>query len=248
MRIDITSTTLEYKAVAKIDEDDEGEDGGFPQRIHIQTSINPFVLGTLSWLLDNIHHPSFSSPVPLNIREIASPHVITPIIDRLASVITELTLGLTDVSSAKTILSYITEPFQVVIDGAAKLSWPLPKLTDLSLEQCSDLEPEFIMGCIQRRAGHGTSLEGRPKHQEELPSKLTRLGLPYGSSTIGLLEMFPDYKEWSGLDMDQKKNVVTMNAVNLRGLFLTAMIRTEVSICWVSRRDQESFSTWPPRD
>ncbi|KAG8985270.1 hypothetical protein FRB93_005920 [Tulasnella sp. JGI-2019a] len=201
MNIDITSSTLEYEATVEVDEDDEGEGGNTSKPIIIHASgdqfTEEFVLKTLSWLVDNLHTPSITSPVSLNIRGITSSHAMTHIIDRLSSVITNLNLQLTDETSAKAIVSYLAEPFQ---DGTTKLRWPLPKLTDLSFGGCDDLKPEVILGYIQRRAGHGLFWEGQSEDHKELPARLNRLGLPPGFSTAGLLELFPDCMEWSGLD------------------------------------------------
>ncbi|KAG8981581.1 hypothetical protein FRB93_008535 [Tulasnella sp. JGI-2019a] len=162
-----------------------------------------FVLETLSWLLDNLHTLSITSPVSLTIRSIVSPRAITHIIDPLSSVITNLNLDLT---GPKAIVSYLAEPFQVTIDGAIKLRWPLPKLTDLSFDWYDDLEPDLILGCIQRRAGRGLFWAGQSEGPEELPARLTRLRFPHRFSTAGLPEVFPDYMEWSGLDPEDVKD------------------------------------------
>ncbi|KAG8978000.1 hypothetical protein FRB93_011413, partial [Tulasnella sp. JGI-2019a] len=200
----ITSTTLEYAATAGTNKEDE-EDEEFSQCIHIQASgdqfTEGFILETLSWLLDNLYTPSISLPISLNICGITSSHAITHIIDLLPSVITNLNLNLIGASSAQTIL-YLTEPFQVIIDGTPKLQWLLPKLMDPSFEMCDDLEPEIILGCIQHHAGCGPFWAGWSEHHEELLARLTRLILPYGSSTKGLMQMFPNYMEWSRLEQE----------------------------------------------
>ncbi|KAG9028511.1 hypothetical protein FRB95_006372 [Tulasnella sp. JGI-2019a] len=201
--IDITPTTLEYEAIEKVDEDDEGEGENSSKRISINATgdqfTESFALETFSWLLDNLPTLLISSPVSLNIRETDSSHAITHIIDQLSSVITNLNLGLTD---AQIIVSYLAEPFQVIIGGTTELRWPLPKLTNLSFEWCDDLEPEIILDCIQRRAGRGPFWGGRGEQREELPARLTRLTLPHGSSTERLMQIFPDYMEWSGLERE----------------------------------------------
>ncbi|KAG8994918.1 hypothetical protein FRB94_009541 [Tulasnella sp. JGI-2019a] len=206
VNIDIGSTALRYEAIAKINEDDEEgeggeeEDGRLVQRIRIQASgdrfTDGFALETLSWLLDNVHTSSFSSPVTLNIRELAFSPQLTIIIDRLSSVITDLNLKLSGVS-AKTIVSYLAKPFKVVTDGTITLRWPLPNLTDLSFERCNNIKSEVILGCVQRRAGRGLS-GGWRRQREELPVRLTRLRLPRGSSIMELKRIFPDCMEWCG--------------------------------------------------
>ncbi|KAG8976389.1 hypothetical protein FRB94_001919 [Tulasnella sp. JGI-2019a] len=211
--IDIGSTFLEYRVTAKInqdydgDEDDEGEgedgeDDMMVKCIRIHASGDQFTGGfameTLSWLLDNLHTPSFSLPVSLTIGE---PDSSALIIERLSSTITYLELCLSG-ASAKTIVSYLAEPFNAVIDGMATLRWPLPNLTNISFQRCNDIEPEVILGCIQRRAGRGLSSEGRREHREELPAKLTRLRLPRGSSITELKRVFPDCIEWGGPELE----------------------------------------------
>ncbi|KAG9005640.1 hypothetical protein FRB93_009566 [Tulasnella sp. JGI-2019a] len=207
LNIHIGSTALRYEATAKVDRGDEREHGEF---IHILASSglfsgntdNSFALGTVSWLLNNVHSPSFSQPVFLDIHQIASSAPVTPIIERLSSVITKLKLGRIDASLVKTILSYLAEPFEVIVDGTTTLRWLLPNLTNLSFEQCDDLEPEVILACIHRRTGRGLPLEGRCEHREELPAMLTSPRLPFGYSTIALMRIFPDLMEWSGLEPD----------------------------------------------
>ncbi|KAG8983664.1 hypothetical protein FRB93_007104 [Tulasnella sp. JGI-2019a] len=182
LRIDIKSTGLEYETIPKINEGEEEEKvGRLVQHIHITTSgdrsTNGFALETLSWLLDTIHTPSFSSPVSLDIRGLASSPPLTLIIDKLSPIVTYLNLELSGIS-AKTILSYLAKPFKVVIDGAKTLRWPLPNLTELSVEGCGDLESEVVLHCVQRRAGRGLSSDGSRKQREELPAGLTLLHLP----------------------------------------------------------------------
>ncbi|KAG9026193.1 hypothetical protein FRB95_009308 [Tulasnella sp. JGI-2019a] len=203
--IGIRSTGLEYEATPKINEDDDDEEeevGRLLQRIRIRVSGNRFTDGfaleTLSWLLDNIHTPSFSSPISLHIIELASSPPLTLIINQLSPVITYLNLELSG-ASAKTIVSYLAEPFKVVIDETTTLRWSLPNLTDLSFEGCNDLKPEVILRCVQRRAGRGLPLEGS---REQLPARLTRLRLPHGSSIVGLKREFPDCMEWCGLELE----------------------------------------------
>ncbi|KAG9005642.1 hypothetical protein FRB93_009568 [Tulasnella sp. JGI-2019a] len=205
LSIDIGSTALRYEATAKADGDDEKEHGEFI-RILVSACLfignpgNSFSLETLSWLLNNVHSPEFSQPVFLDIHQIASSAPITPAIDRLSSVITKLKLGRTDASLVKTVLSYLAEPFEVVVDGTTTLRWPHPNLMDLSFEECDDLEPEVILACIQRRAGRRLSEEGRREYREEPPARLIRLRLPYGSPTAAVMQMFPDCMEWCGPD------------------------------------------------
>ncbi|KAG9039933.1 hypothetical protein FRB95_004405 [Tulasnella sp. JGI-2019a] len=206
LRISIASASLQYTATTEMDEDDEDQEQRDGE-IHIQASgdqfASPFALETLSWLLDNVHTPSFSPPVSLIISQITS-QAITPIIDRLSSAITELGLALDDTSSAEVIISYLAEPSEVDVDGTMMLRWPLPNLIDLDLERCRDLKPEVVLACVQRRAGRGFSSEGRREHCEELPARLTRLRLPYQSSTAALVEMPPDCMEWCGLELVQQ--------------------------------------------
>ncbi|KAG8983656.1 hypothetical protein FRB93_007096 [Tulasnella sp. JGI-2019a] len=206
--IDIRSTVLEYEAIPKINEDDDGKEeenevAGLVQRIRIRAPgdrfTDGFALETLSWLLDNIHTPSFSLPVSLNIRELASSPPLTLIINQLSPAITYLNLKQSS-ALAKTIVSYLAEPFEVVMDGTTTIKWPLPNLTDLSFERCADLEPEFIFGCVQRRAGRGLSLEGSREQREKLPAGLTRICLSHGSSTVQLKRLLPDCREWCGLE------------------------------------------------
>ncbi|KAG8998603.1 hypothetical protein FRB93_013535 [Tulasnella sp. JGI-2019a] len=187
------------------EEEKEKENGGVTQCISIQASGDQFtsVFGfeTLTWLLDKVHTPSFSLPVLLRISGITSSQVITPTIDRLSFAIASLELALDDVSSAKTIISYLSEPFEVDVDGTTTLRWPLPNLTYLSFEWCKDLEPEIILACVQRRAGCGLSSRGGCEHHEELPPRLARLCLPRQSSSANIMRMFPDCMEWCGLDL-----------------------------------------------
>ncbi|KAG8998366.1 hypothetical protein FRB94_009875 [Tulasnella sp. JGI-2019a] len=208
--IAIGSTGLGYKATAKINEDSNGddeddEDGMLVQLIHIQASGDRFTHGpaveTLSWLLDNVHTPSFSPPISLTILELDSSYPLILIMERLSSSITYLNLQLSS-TSAKTIISYLAEPVKVVMDGTTTLRWPLPNLTDLNFKWCDFLEPEAVLRCAQRRAGRGLLSEGRREHREELPAKLTRLRLPRGSSIVELKRVFPDCMEWGGLELE----------------------------------------------
>ncbi|KAG9000678.1 hypothetical protein FRB94_005226 [Tulasnella sp. JGI-2019a] len=203
VNIGIASTTLEYEAIVEVDEDYEGKGGNSSKHIIIHASgdqfTEEFALKTLSWLADNLHTPSITSPVSLNIGEITSSQAVTHILDLLSSVITNLNLDLTDASSVKAIVSYLAEPFQ---DETTKLRWPLPKLTDLSFDRRDDMDPEIILGCIQRRAGHGLFWEGRSEGREELPARLIKLSLFHGSLSAEVLKMFPDCMEWSGLDLE----------------------------------------------
>ncbi|KAG9025410.1 hypothetical protein FRB95_010206 [Tulasnella sp. JGI-2019a] len=210
VNIRITPNVLEYKATTEIDEDDdeEEEDGDLVQRIHIQVFgdglANDSAWETLSWLVDNVHTPSFSSPVSLEIRGITSPHVFTHIIDGLSSA-TKLDLSLTNISSIETIVSHLGEPSKTIVDGNTTPRWPLPNLKELSFRWCSkDLEPTVVMRCIQRRAGHGFSLEGMLEDPEKLPTRLTKLSFPRGSSTTEVMRMFPDCMEWCGLELDEE--------------------------------------------
>ncbi|KAG8998604.1 hypothetical protein FRB93_013536 [Tulasnella sp. JGI-2019a] len=206
LSIHVGSTFLQYIATVEIDEESERERDR-EQRIHIQASgeqsTSAFAFETLSWLLDNVHTPSFSIPVSLHISQITSSQATTPIIDRLSSSITKLELALDDASLAKTIISYLAEPFEVDVDGTTRLRWPLPHLADLSFMWCRDLEPVAILACVQHRAGRGSSSEGRREYREELPARLTRLRLPHRSSTEAVMGMFPDCMEWCGLDLEE---------------------------------------------
>ncbi|KAG9005634.1 hypothetical protein FRB93_009560 [Tulasnella sp. JGI-2019a] len=195
LSIHVKSGSLQYKATSKMGGDDEKEYGDLAQRIHIQASGdffpqhigNDFALKTLVWLLNNVHPPSFSQPVSLYISGIDPSQAIISAIHQLSSIITKLNIGVS--SSAQTIVSYLAEPFEVIVDGTTTLKWPLPNLTDLSFERCNDLESEVILACLQRRAGRGLPPEGRC---EELPARLTRLHLPFGYS---LKQMFSDCME-----------------------------------------------------
>ncbi|KAG8987577.1 hypothetical protein FRB93_004448 [Tulasnella sp. JGI-2019a] len=137
--IQLTSNALEYNAVPKIDQDcDEEVDGKWGRRIHIRAYgdqfTNDFALESLVWLLDNVHPPSFSSHISLDIFRIPSSPALTLTIDQLSPVIMELNLGLADSSFSKAIILYLAEPFRVVVDGTTTLKWPLPNLTVLSFE------------------------------------------------------------------------------------------------------------------
>ncbi|KAG9004186.1 hypothetical protein FRB94_002618 [Tulasnella sp. JGI-2019a] len=195
--INVGSQSLDYKAVTNADRCDEST-----RCICIKASghqfTDAFALETLSWLLDNVHSPSFSLPVFLSISEILPSCELFTIIDRLSYVITYLFLALPN-PAAKTIISYLAGPFEIVIDGATILRWPLPNLTELDLQWCGDLELADVLACVQRRAGRGLFLKGKREHREELPAKLLRLDPPLGFSTAELVETFPDYMEWSGL-------------------------------------------------
>ncbi|KAG8982704.1 hypothetical protein FRB93_007925 [Tulasnella sp. JGI-2019a] len=199
LTIRLAAATLQYEATGQTTE----ADGQSVQCICINSSNNRFTrnndnnyaLETLSWLLDNIHTLSFSSPVFLHISDINSPHVIMSIMDQLSSVVTELHLALTDISS-KFILSYLAEPVKLGVGSSATLKWPLPNLKELSVEWCHNLSPEVVLTCVQRRAGRGP---GGRADREELPITLSKLVLPEGSSTATILRMFPDCMEWSGL-------------------------------------------------
>ncbi|KAG8987605.1 hypothetical protein FRB93_004477, partial [Tulasnella sp. JGI-2019a] len=203
LTIRLAASTLQYKTA----EQNAGVDDQLVQRICINSSGdrfprnngNNYALETLSWLLDNVHTPSFSSPVLLHVSDIDSPHVITSIMDRLSSVITEVHLALTDISSSKSILSYLAEPFKLGVGETTTFKWPLPNLKELSVEWCRNLSPEIVLACVQRRAGRG--LGGRA-YRGELPVTLSKLVLPEGSSTATVLRMFPDCLEWSGLKLN----------------------------------------------
>ncbi|KAG8992886.1 hypothetical protein FRB94_011211 [Tulasnella sp. JGI-2019a] len=79
----IKCNALDYKATAKIDKDEYDNesrmrDGDLAQYIRIQASgdrsTDELALGALSWLLDNVHTPSFSLPVSLRISDTTSLH------------------------------------------------------------------------------------------------------------------------------------------------------------------------------
>ncbi|KAG8986233.1 hypothetical protein FRB94_003034, partial [Tulasnella sp. JGI-2019a] len=153
----MTVVHKQYKTTAKIDKDDkeqEQEQGNDKLAVCIffQHSgnwlTNPFTLETLSWLLNNVHTPSFSAPVSLKISGIAYLQAIMHTIDQLSSAIKNLEFALDDASSAKAILSYLAKPFKVVVGEATTLRWPLPNLTELFFKQHNDLELEIVVTCI----------------------------------------------------------------------------------------------------
>ncbi|KAG9001285.1 hypothetical protein FRB93_012212 [Tulasnella sp. JGI-2019a] len=200
----VTPTTLKYDATAEIDHGN----GQMEQPIRISYSVTPFqrnngALDTLDWLLDNVHMPSFSSPVFLEISEMESSQAIISILDRLSSVITMLELTRIDKSPSRAVLSYLAEPCKVVVGGNTTLRWPLPKLMDLSVEGCDGLGPEVVLSCVKRRSGRELPLkEGGIEHCAELPARLSELRLPRGFSARALMRMFPDCMEWSGLHLE----------------------------------------------
>ncbi|KAG9034629.1 hypothetical protein FRB95_012949 [Tulasnella sp. JGI-2019a] len=181
----------------------DGGDEQMADRLHIIFSANSFnennaALDTLSWLLDNVHVPSFSLPVFLTISDIKSSHAIMSTLDRLSSVITALDLSFDDTSVSEAILSYLAEPFEVVAGGTTMLRWPLPNLTDLFVEWCNGLESEVGMSCVQRRAGRGVSSKLGRQYREELPAKLSKLRIPnapMSPSLIGCGGLKPEPKD-----------------------------------------------------
>ncbi|KAG8987587.1 hypothetical protein FRB93_004459 [Tulasnella sp. JGI-2019a] len=208
--INIDGNSLDYKATTTVEGVwYKGEVDDLAQYIHIRASGNrftgDFVLDTLSWLLDNVHTPSFISPVYLHIFNIPSSHTLMVIINRLSSVITNLHLALSS-ASAETIISYLAEPFKVITDGTTTLRWPLPNLTELYCYGCVDIEPEVVLACIQRRAGRGLFPQGSREHREELPTRLMKLHLrlPRRSSSTDIMKMFPDCEEWCGLELEHE--------------------------------------------
>ncbi|KAG8987591.1 hypothetical protein FRB93_004463 [Tulasnella sp. JGI-2019a] len=122
--IDITPTTIKYETTTEINETEE-VDSDLAQKIRIKASNDRFVdrsaMETLSWLVDNIHTPSFYSPVVLTIFEPHSLNAISPTIYQLSSAITELHFSQVDLSSVKIIASYLAEPFEVIVDGVIVL-------------------------------------------------------------------------------------------------------------------------------
>ncbi|KAG9034643.1 hypothetical protein FRB95_012963 [Tulasnella sp. JGI-2019a] len=206
VHIKINSNSLDYKATTTVEEDgyEDGLDGS-AECIYIRASgdrfTSDFVLETLSWLLDNVHTPSSLSPVYMQISSIPSSDALMVVIDRLSPVIRSLDLALSS-AAVKTILSYLAEPFKVVVDGTTTLRWPLPNLTEFNLYNCGDIEPEVSLACIRRRAGRGLFPDGSQEHHKTLPARLVKLQLrlPRMSSSTDVMKMFPDCEEWCGLE------------------------------------------------
>ncbi|KAG9029718.1 hypothetical protein FRB95_004967 [Tulasnella sp. JGI-2019a] len=203
LTIRLAAYTLYYEATVATDDVDDRS----VLRICFNSSGDKKVgkhygLETLSWLLDNVHTPSFSSSTFLTIS-IISPHVaITSIIDRLSSVVTKLRLDTLGPPS-EAILSYLSEPVEVAMGGTTMLTWLLPNLTELFAEGCPFLQPEVVLACVQRCAGHGSSQRGH-EHRERRPARVSTLCLPRGTSTEELVRMFLDCSEWCGLDLNSR--------------------------------------------